>query len=515
MAMKILKYLLILSVFIPLLLFRDFTPNNELKYLSIVDEAIRDGHFFTLWNHGMVYADKPPLYFWLLMGFKLIFGSHYMLLTGLLSVIPALVILYVMDKWVQNSVPSKLQISGQLLLLTNVLFLGSAVVLRMDMLMCMFIVLALYTFYQLYKGRTTTANRILLPVYIFLALFSKGPVGLIVPVCSILAFLTIKRELRYITRYLNWTGISIFMGLCVIWFGTVYAEGGQSYLNNLLFNQTINRAIDSSQHKEPFYYYLSTIGYSMAPWILLYVITIAIAVKKHLIQTDKEKLFLSIIVTTFVILSVFSSKLDIYLLPIYPFTTYLTLLLLPKIKEKYIYFTIAIPAIILTLTVPALYIIRKQFPISVPLLLYAGVSILTAAAILTLIYLYHKKLPQALNSLCIGLLLTIFISSFAIPKFNEYIGFGKLTETAKEIADQNKINRYCYYRFRSGENMDVYLGKEVQKLDTAAINLLKNKENFILFIKNKDLKREENLVDIIKDRISYSIGDYQFIVFKQ
>ena len=56
--MKITKYLLVFLCFIPLFIFRDFTPNNELKYLSIADEALRDGHFFTFWNHGVPYADK-------------------------------------------------------------------------------------------------------------------------------------------------------------------------------------------------------------------------------------------------------------------------------------------------------------------------------------------------------------------------------------------------------------------------------------------------------------------------
>ena len=47
---------------LPEMLMRDFTPSNELRYLSIADEALRDGHFFAFFNHGLAYADKPPLY---------------------------------------------------------------------------------------------------------------------------------------------------------------------------------------------------------------------------------------------------------------------------------------------------------------------------------------------------------------------------------------------------------------------------------------------------------------------
>ena len=51
----------------PVMLTRDFTPSNELRYLSIANEALADGHIFAFYNHGLAYADKPPLYFWIVM----------------------------------------------------------------------------------------------------------------------------------------------------------------------------------------------------------------------------------------------------------------------------------------------------------------------------------------------------------------------------------------------------------------------------------------------------------------
>ena len=63
---------LMLLCLAPWMVLRDFTPANELRYLSIVDEALRDGHFFVFFNQGVPYADKPPLYFWLLMIFRVL-----------------------------------------------------------------------------------------------------------------------------------------------------------------------------------------------------------------------------------------------------------------------------------------------------------------------------------------------------------------------------------------------------------------------------------------------------------
>ena len=67
-----------LIALLPIMLLRDFTPSNELRYLSIVDEALRNGTLFTFSHQGVPYADKPPLFFWLMMIGKLILGGHYM-----------------------------------------------------------------------------------------------------------------------------------------------------------------------------------------------------------------------------------------------------------------------------------------------------------------------------------------------------------------------------------------------------------------------------------------------------
>lgn len=514
--MKISRYLLILICFIPLFIFRDFTPNNELKYLSIADEALREGHFFTFWNQGLLYADKPPLYLWIIMLGKYLFGTHSMLFLALFSMIPALVILNVMNKWVKDFLPMPWRNSGQLMLITSGLFTGSAIVLRMDMLMCMFIILALYTFYRQYNNQGTKYDTFKLPLFIFLALFTKGPVGLLVPLLTILCFLFVKKQIRDFGKYLGWKQWSIMIGLCSIWFLSVYLEGGYEYLDNLLFHQTVHRAIDSYYHKEPFYFYFKTIWYSLAPWTLLYLVAIIAGIRKKLIDTDLKKLFLTVIVTTFIALSVFSGKLDIYLLPIFPFIAYLSFLLLPDIPEKYLRFTVIIPAAILIFAFPAIFVaghfIRPALTEIIVIPVAAFVLSLTSG--LSLFLLYKKQFLKATNSLSVGILLTILIGSFALPGLNQYIGFEKICQKATTIALEDGIENYYFYNFRSGENMDAYLNHEIIKIGIEEIVGLINKQNFMLFIRNKDMKKDKKLQEILKSYIRYSIGDYSIIKFK-
>ena len=122
--MKIGRYFILLILVIPVLILRDFTPNNELKYLSIVDEALRDGHFFTFYHQGELYADKTPLYFWLLMLSKWIWGEYNMFGLSLFSIIPALISIYIMNKWVEEDTTASLRWSGSLMLFTSAFFIG-------------------------------------------------------------------------------------------------------------------------------------------------------------------------------------------------------------------------------------------------------------------------------------------------------------------------------------------------------------------------------------------------------
>ncbi len=512
--MKLSSILLVFLCFVPLLIFRDFTPNNELKYLSIADEALRDGHFFAFWNHGTPYADKPPLYLWIIMLGKWLFGTHCMFFLGVFSLIPALVTLYIMDKWVAPFINIRYRNSILLMMMTSGLFVGSAIVLRMDMLMCMFIVLALYTFYRLYTGENNKYDTFLLPVYIFLAVFTKGPVGFLVPIISIPVFLWWQGKLRTFGHYLGWKQWGILLGLCILWFCSVYIEGGKSYLNNLLFNQTVNRAVDAFHHKAPFWYYLKTIWYSLAPWILLYLTAIFIGIRKKLINNTIKKFFLVIITTTFVALSIFSGKLDIYMLPIFPFIGYLAALLLPSLPERWLRVMIAIPAAILALALPGYFVATyfTELPLK-PAVPIIATLILTSSAVCSLHFLHRKRLLPAANSLAAGLLLTIFTSSFTIPALNPTIGFKAMAAKAEAIAHERGLGEYYCFPFRSAENMDAYLGQPVYPISIEEIQSRSGKEDFLLFVCDKERKRNPRLYELTKQTEAYPYGGYWIFVF--
>lgn len=460
-------YLFIVLALLPVLLLRDYTPSNELRYLSIADEALRNGTFFAFTNHGLPYADKPPFYIWIIMLCKFLLGRHCMLLLSLFSLVPAFVITHTMDRWVANLVDERYRNAGRWMLMSCGFFLGAAIVLRMDMLMCMFITLALYQFYQWRMGGRGSRSSWLFPFYVFMALFTKGPVGILVPLLGTFFYsLLADRRLRSFRLCWGWKTWSILLGLCAIWFGCVYWEGGNAYLNNLLFHQTIDRAVDSFHHDAPFYFYLLAVWYSFAPYSLLMVVGLLVSLRRSG-KSELERFFLVIIAVTFVMLSLISSKIAIYLLPAYPFWVYAVVLSLPHWRwNHWLAFSLAFPAFVFVCTSPMLFWLSGKEGsafLGEPFFLAGGV-LLSFTGCLCLYFLYKmKQLENAIGVLAAGLFLAVFVGGWSIPEVNSRIGYADLCREAIQMAQEKQASDYCTWKISRPENMDVYLGEEVKK----------------------------------------------------
>ena len=461
---------------LPMMAMRDFTPSNELRYLSIADEAIANGHLFAFYNHGIPYADKPPLYFWIVMLCRLLFGHHSCLALSMFSLIPAFAIVGIMDRWVMKgkSAMNRMSVAG--MTLTCVMFLGTMVVLRMDMLMCLFIVLALWTFYRMYTGEgSRRQDSLTLPLWIFLALFTKGPVGLLMPPLAIAVFLAVKRDWKGFRKYLGLKTWGIIAALSAVWLTCVWLEGGLEYINNLLFKQTVGRAVNAFTHARPFWFYLVTILWCLAPYTLLLIgsfMASLLPVRKAGAEkvSDLEILFLCTIISTAAMLSSFSSKLPIYLVPFLPFCVYLFPTVLDRIGERgWMRWSVGIFQILLlcagiatllflsgSVTIPAAACLLDEYSFAREAPVVNAVILLTLANAMGTWFLIKRKsvnIPVLLLSA--GLFLAAFSASAVLRDLNPYIGYGSICSRVPEGTDVATIFLH------RPENIDVYTGRQI------------------------------------------------------
>jgi 4-amino-4-deoxy-L-arabinose transferase-like glycosyltransferase len=489
-----LYYLVFCIALLPILFLRDFTPSNELRYLSIADEAIRNHTFFTFTNHGVVYADKPPLFFWFVMLGKWLLGSHQMWFLSLISLVPALVIVRTMDQWIKSETDWQSRNVAQMMLLTTGLFAGLIITLRMDMLMCMFIVLALRAFHRMYSSPDVDKRAAwLFPVYIFLAVFSKGMVGLLVPLCSTFAFLLWTGRIRQFGKYWGWRTWSVLIFGFLLWFSAVYAESGYDYLNNLIFHQTIGRTFNSFHHRAPFYYYGISVWYSIAPWTLLVIGLLVAAAVRKLFSTDLQRLFCSVFFSTFIILSCISSKLQVYLLPAFAFMIYLAAMYLQRFKQApWLHVIFVITAAIFVVVLPAaLFVLSLE---SMTYLRHAAVY--AAATVMTLCGLWalwshfwlRRDLISNIRVLAIGLTCTLFIGGWVFPAINPWIGYKALCQASLDMAKEKMTDNIAVWGVKRSENMDVYLGRPVNVIETPDVENVRSHHRTVLMVRQRDLK---------------------------
>lgn len=457
---------------LPLLLLRDFTPANELRYLSIADEALLRHTFFTFSNHGVPYADKPPLYLWIVMLCRWLTGEHRMWLLALFSLLPAVGIVRTMDRWCRQEMDSEGRTLAQWLLWSCVFFVGLAVTLRMDMLMTLFIVLSLRAFWRMVKQEEHPGRaRWQFPLFLFLAVFTKGPLGLLVPLCSTTAFLLLTRRMREFSRYWGWRTWGVLLAGCALWFGAVWLEGGSGYLYDLLFRQTAGRAVRSFHHAEPFYYYVVCIWYLLAPWSLLVIGAVAASLRPASVRSELQCFFLCVGITTFVLLSCISAKLEIYLLPALPFLVYAAVIYLSRFGESgWVRFSLTVPAVVWSTALPAVAVMKMMMPTVVPDCGWVDVAalLLTVSGLRSLYLLYGSRpsvqLAGTVRCMGTGLLLALFAGSWALPEINATVGYGTLCRQALELSQDKGIADFRTWQLSRAENLDVYLHRPVTVL---------------------------------------------------
>lgn len=483
------RYIPLLVALLPVLIFRDFSPGDELRYISIANEAIAQNHWFAFTYQNIPYADVQPLYIWLLRIFKFIFLHHRMWGIGLLSLIPALGILWIMNRWIKHfdlgsmrlKDGSQSRLLAQLMLSVCGIELAMSFYLRMEMLASLFITLALYNFWKmLYRPlgpndldvqpqplqKVHHHNQYLFALYTFLAIFTHGATCLyLIFICTI-AYLIASRNFKLIGRVWNWRVILILAAAIGLWFYAVKLEGGDTYFAMMLDKLSTNGVINATRHIHPWYYLILSVWAITLPWGPLCLIAIGYTLyKKHALGTPLQSFFLTVILCTLTMFSCFPGKLEVYLLPAVPYIVYLGVMQFKQWQWP----------------------VRWQWPI------------------------IHA---------CRIMLVLVFIAGCLTPWYNPYSGaYGDLCHKAYLIHKKDKTEHYYVYRLKRSDGMDAYLHEDIIKASVDDIAEGKLQNTLLLLDKDnyKSLNKELDKLqvpDSLRGTVARRVGPYMIIKFK-
>ena len=215
------------------------------------------------------------------------------------------------------------------MLCTTWLFAHTAFSDASAMLTTLFATLSLSNFFftRFPEARPSPANRHLpapflrgrgwLPVWLFASMLFGGPAGLAVPLTGIAAFVITKREWRRTGEWIGLREALIFSVLCLIWVEMCYTGG----------------ALFTPAPDEHLFWYLPRLLRDFLPWTPVCLIVLTLGVWRKKLRSDIARFLYTSIWANIVVMSLIACKSEVYLLPIYPLTVYLTATLLRKRHE--------------------------------------------------------------------------------------------------------------------------------------------------------------------------------------
>jgi 4-amino-4-deoxy-L-arabinose transferase-like glycosyltransferase len=298
---------------------RDLWEPDETRYAVVARDMRENGNWILPHLNGKVYAEKPPLFFWLVNLSVFFFGVDNELTNRLPSALAGLITVLVTSYLGKSFFNAQVGFISGLVLCTCIFFPLLSRWMMLDSILTLFFLLALS---YLYRGLEEEENRrkhyLLAGFFIGLGVLTKGPIAYLpIPIVLIFTFLQKKFKSFWCTDLL-W-GFLLSMGIILIWWIPACFAGGKDYINWILFKQVVGTYIEGGKHfhPKPLSFYFIRFPIEFFPWIVFLPSAFIIGLKTN--RMRKEFLFLSIwFIFIFIFFTLSKGKKDNYLLPLYP-----------------------------------------------------------------------------------------------------------------------------------------------------------------------------------------------------
>lgn len=315
---------------------RDPWAPDEPRYALIGAEMLQSGDWSVTRLGGMIYAEKPPVYFWLLAAAQWLAGLRPgFQLPSLLAGLGSLALVWDLARRIWTRETAWWAALGLLSCLQFTMQARSA---QIDAVLCLFTTLSLY---GLIRHLLLGPNWRWFNIGCLAAgvgVMTKG-VGFL-PLLVLLPWAGLRWAGWSVPRPgggMRWLlGPAAFFAPLALWLVPLMLKAQASpeiagYLDNLLFRQTITRYADPWHHFQPFwYFFVEVIPWAWFPLVLLSPWLAARWARRWRDRDASAVLLAGWIALVLLFFSISSAKRDVYLLPAAPA---LALLSAPHLAE--------------------------------------------------------------------------------------------------------------------------------------------------------------------------------------
>ncbi|WP_372776144.1 ArnT family glycosyltransferase [Mangrovibacterium sp.] len=413
------KYFL-LVLLLSLLLFFSFLGGTsvfqvaEARNAECAREMMAEDNWIVPQFNGELRTDKPALEYYGMMTAYLLGGVNetsarfFSAVCGLLLVLATFWI-------VRRHLSLKAAWWSALVLLSSLHVIIQFRLATPDPYLISFHVLSLYLFYE---GWYTRKWRWFAGMYVALgmAVFAKGPVGLLLPGLTMLLFLVFAKTFNWkmIVSMKPWWGILLILAVCLPWYLAVDKETGGEWTQGFFFEHNLNRFNDGLKgHGGPFVLSFLFIIAGMFPFSIFMVRAFKSAWKSR--KEEHLLLFSGISVLTVAVFYAFSqTKLINYTAPAYPFFAiitgaYLAKLVDGKFPEVTLKPELCIFALIaIAFPVGAYFYTKNTEPLGAITWISVFFLVLPVGAVLAIRFI-KRSLEKGLLTVAVTFMITIFI----------------------------------------------------------------------------------------------------------
>ncbi|NJD32786.1 MAG: glycosyltransferase family 39 protein [Gammaproteobacteria bacterium] len=240
---------------------RDPWPPDEPRFALVAQDMLRSGDWLFPRIGGDLYADKPPLFFWLIAVATRLTGSLRIgfLLPSLLSGLGTVLLTYDL---LRRSRGREAGLAGAFGLLLTFQFVWQARMAQIDATLCFFTTLSLYGLLRHLCLGPARGWFLLGWAAAGLGVITKG-VGFL-PLLVLVPFVVLaKRDWPAASKRIGSLGLAGLASMVIaigLWFVPMIvatSAGGDllAYRNEILFHQTVTRYAEAWHHHAPIYYY--------------------------------------------------------------------------------------------------------------------------------------------------------------------------------------------------------------------------------------------------------------------
>ncbi|MCI0649615.1 MAG: glycosyltransferase family 39 protein [Chloroflexi bacterium] len=296
---------------------------DEAIFAQISKEMVQSGNWLVpYWGYELRFH-KPPLFYWTTAIFFRLFGvsEFWARAASAFSGVGLVALTYLVGKRAYDRWTGFL---AAVILLTSYQFIFSARFGTSDVMLTLWIYVAVYAYFRLRDGHNHNWWYVAGAAF-GLAFMVKSAGALVAPATIGLALLLDRRITATLKTREFWLAGLLAVIIVLPWHAFMVLRYGQAFLGEYVGRHIVARATTVlAGHVGSIFYYLGMLYNRFFPWFYLLPFALVLAVRENMAGEKRSRFLLVLMATVFFVYTAAQTKLSWYIFPLYPALAVLT-----------------------------------------------------------------------------------------------------------------------------------------------------------------------------------------------